>query len=70
MNKALLSSDKDNWCTPQDLFNELDREFGFVLDAAADDKNHKCAKYYTKEQDALSRSWLAGGGCVLQSPVW
>ena len=56
MNKALLSSDKDNWCTPQDLFNELDREFGFVLDAAADDKNHKCAKYYTKEQDGLKQS--------------
>ena len=35
MNSALLSSKKMDWCTPQDFFDRLNEEFGFVLDAAA-----------------------------------
>lgn len=42
MNKALLSSNKDDWCTPQAFFDELDREFHFDLDAAASLENAKC----------------------------
>lgn len=45
------------WSTPQDLFDKLNEEFGFTVDVAADDTNHKCAKYYTKETDGLSQSW-------------
>ena len=41
MNAALLSSKKMNWCTPQDVFGKLNDEFGFVLDAAASDRNAK-----------------------------
>ena len=33
MNSALLSSKKMDWCTPQDFFDRLNEEFGFVLDA-------------------------------------
>ena len=42
MNKALLSSKNMCWCTPQDLFNELNKEFDFVLDPAATAKSAKC----------------------------
>ena len=42
MNSALLSSKKMDWCTPQDFFDRLNEEFGFVLDAAATDKTAKC----------------------------
>ena len=45
------------WGTPQKLFDELNKEFHFTLDAAATDENHKCEKYYTKEQDGLKQSW-------------
>ena len=31
MNSALLSSKKMDWCTPQDFFDRLNEEFGFVL---------------------------------------
>ena len=34
MNVALLSSKKMDYCTPQDFFDRLNDEFGFVLDAA------------------------------------
>lgn len=43
MNKALLSSKNMCWCTPQDFFDKLNAEFGFVLDPAATDKTAKCS---------------------------
>ena len=57
---VMFSSKTDDWATPQDFFDELNREFGFTLDPCADHVNHKCATYYTKEQDGLVRDW--GGG--------
>lgn len=63
MNKALLSSKKMDYCTPQDLFDALDAEFHFALDAAATDKSAKCIQYYTPETDGLSQSWNCGGQC-------
>lgn len=57
MNKSLLTSNKDDWCTPQAFFDELDREFHFDLDAAASSENAKCKRYFTKETDGLKNSW-------------
>lgn len=68
MNKALLSSENMNWCTPQDFFNKLDREFHFVLDAAATEKSAKCARYFTPETDRLSQSWDVGGAVFCNPP--
>lgn len=45
---TMFSSDKDYWETPQSLFDELNAESNFTLDAAASDANHKCEKYFTK----------------------
>jgi phage N-6-adenine-methyltransferase len=46
------------WSTPFSLFYNLDAEFGgFTLDAAASHLNHKCANYYTVEDDALTKPW-------------
>lgn len=57
MDKVLFSSNKDDWATPQDFYNNLNAEFHFTLDPCADDTNHKCDNYYTKEQDGLSQNW-------------
>lgn len=54
---VMFSSARDDWETPQDVFDRLDEEFHFTLDPCADAYNHKCSKYYTKEQDGLIRSW-------------
>ena len=59
VNDALFSSDKNFWETPQRLFDELDAEFHFTLDAAASDENHKCARYFTKNDDGLRQNWGA-----------
>ena len=50
MNTELFFSSKtDQWETPQDFFDQLDKEFHFTLDPCADETNHKCEKYFTKE---------------------
>lgn len=54
---VMFSSARDDWETPQDVFDRLDAEFHFTLDPCADDYNHKCKKYYTKEQDGLIQPW-------------
>lgn len=68
LNKALFSSAKEDWETPQDFFDALDREFHFDLDPCADDTNAKCADYYTKEQNGLLKDW--GGRCVFCNPPY
>lgn len=53
----LFSSKSEDWSTPPELFQRLDREFRFTLDAAATADNAKCANYYTKADDSLSIPW-------------
>ena len=57
INKALFTSNSEEWETPQDLFNRLNDEFNFTLDVCATEENHKCTKYFTKEQDGLMQEW-------------
>lgn len=55
--KIMFSSATEEWATPQKLFDELDAEFHFTLDPCATKENAKCKKFYTKEDDGLSKSW-------------
>lgn len=58
MNLDLMFSSKtDLWATPQYLFDELNEEFNFTLDPCATADNAKCKKYYTIEDDGLSKDW-------------
>ena len=58
MNKEVMfSSATDNWATPQNFFDKLNAEFHFDLDVCADESNHKCDTYHTKEQDGLTMPW-------------
>ena len=52
-NDLMFSSKKDDWTTPKALFDELNDEFHFTVDLCADDSNHLCDKYYTKENSGF-----------------
>ena len=67
-NRALLKSGRDDWETPQDLFDELDMEFGFTLDPCATPETAKCKKYYTRTEDGLMRDW--SGEIVFCNPPY
>lgn len=43
--------------TPKLLWEHLNNEFQFTVDACASDANHLCDKYYTKENSGLSADW-------------
>ena len=45
------------WATPIDFYNALNDEFNFTLDPCATNDNHKCAKYFTKEDNGLLQNW-------------
>ena len=64
----IWSSKKMDYETPQPLFNDLDKEFGFTIDVCADEHNHKCERYYTKEQDGLRQDWT--GEIVFCNPPY
>jgi len=72
---VIHSSDRMDWATPLGLFKKLDGEFHFTLDAAASDSNHKCDRYFTKEDDALSKplgEWAkqSDGGAIWLNPPY
>lgn len=72
MNKALLSSNCDEWETPPDFFEKLNAEFRFTLDPCALPETAKCPTYFTPDDDGLSRPWIAPGGgrCILQPAIF
>lgn len=58
INKGMFTSDKQDWRTPQYLFDELNREFKFACDLFANDENALCDNYFTKERSALCNEWF------------
>ena len=57
MDSVHYSSGKDDWETPQELFEKLDKEFHFTLDPCSTHKNTKCDKHYTENEDGLMQNW-------------
>ena len=68
INEHLFTSEKDDWTTPDDLFQTLHAEFRFDLDPCADDMNYKCDTYITKEENGLLQDW--GGYRVFCNPPY
>jgi phage N-6-adenine-methyltransferase len=54
----MFSSQTDNWGTPTEFFNKLNKMYGpFTLDAAAEENNAKVSKFYTKQNNGLLQEW-------------
>ena len=64
----MLSSNTDLWSTPRDFFDKCAAEFGpFTLDVCATPDNAKCERFFTKEDDGLSKDWF---GRVWMNPPY
>jgi len=71
----LISSDmnddmKNSWGTDPIIFNAMNREFNFALDAAANGKNYKVNYFLTKDDDSLSVDWSRCLSNFGMRPVW
>ena len=49
------AAQRNDWATPQEVFDPLDREFRFVLDVCATSANAKCQSFY--KENALDLPW-------------
>lgn len=56
---------KDAWRTPPEIFEALNCEFQFFIDAAASESNALCADFITEKQNTLETDWGrdSGAGC-------
>lgn len=57
VSKTLFSSATNEWATPQDFYNILNKEFNFTLDPCATKQNAKCSRYFTIDDDGLKQDW-------------
>jgi site-specific DNA-methyltransferase (adenine-specific) len=56
-NKFFHQSEKQDWGTPQYIFDSLNKEFGFTVDVCASAENKKCNRFFSIEDDALKMDW-------------
>ena len=61
-----FSSKTDQWATPKDFFESLNKIYKFDLDVCADKHNAKCKDFFTEEQDGLKQQWI--GTCWMNPP--
>lgn len=67
INKGLLTSNTDQWATPQDFFDLCETQYGkFDTDVCADASNTKCPVYFDKNKDGLKQTWT--GKCWMNPP--
>lgn len=70
LNAGMMSSTTDEWATPQDFFDGLNKEFGFGLDVCATAENAKCDAYYTKKQNGLAQAWHKSAAVCWMNPPY
>jgi site-specific DNA-methyltransferase (adenine-specific) len=70
--QALFTGKYIEYGTPRKLYDELNEEFSFVLDAATTGDNPlKTPYYYTVAEDGLKQSWsVRNGGNVYVNPPY
>ena len=68
--KGMMSSNKNNWETPQWLFDEILNEFHLEVDVCANYTNRKLNVYFDKQTDGLSREWDCETGGYWMNPPY
>ena len=69
----LLTTGKDHWETPDDLFASYHHVYPFVLDAAANHGNHKVSRWFGpggEKPNALTVTWPLDVGHVWLNPPY
>jgi len=70
INKGLFTSNTPEWETPQDFFDELDKEFNFQFDVCATKENAKVGRFWNKDEDGLKQDWSKVSGWKWMNPPY
>lgn len=68
LNQGMMTSNSNEWATPQELFDVLNKEFNFTLDPCSTHENAKCSKHYTINENGLNQDW--NGETVFCNPPY
>ena len=52
-----MENSRDDWATPEDLFEKIQEKYRLEIDACATPENSKLPRFWTPEQDGLSKPW-------------
>lgn len=63
-----FSAVKQDWATPDELYNRLNRIYAFDTDVAASAENARCERYFDASTDGLAQDW--GGLRVWCNPPY
>jgi len=63
---AMFSSVKQDWITPDEIFDPLNDEFHFTLDVSASPENTRCHDFFSEGDDGLTKDW--NGSCWMNPP--
>ena len=66
INQGLMTSNTDMWSTPRDFFDDYNAIYHFDVDVCATSENALCAKFYSPEDNGLSKEWH--GVCWMNPP--
>ena len=55
IDNGMMSSNTDQWETPQDFFDEYNKKYNFDVDVCALPCNAKVDKFYTPGDNALTQ---------------
>lgn len=53
-----FKSNSVEYSTPQVLFDLLNKQYKYTLDACASVENAKCTSFFTKEDNSLTKEWI------------
>ncbi|MEJ1301304.1 DNA N-6-adenine-methyltransferase [Lactiplantibacillus plantarum] len=70
INKALFTSNKEDWETPQDFYDRLNAKYHFEWNLAASDDNAKCSCYFTRDDNSLEQDWEGLSGNLFLNPPY
>lgn len=59
VSKVVHSSKKHDYGTPWDIFNELNHQYHFTVDACASKDNRKVKKFWDEKKNGLSKCWCS-----------
>ena len=63
-----FKSESEEYETPKEIFEPLQKEFNLQLDVCASSSNHKLDNYFNKEDDALTKDWHKQGNFWMNPP--
>lgn len=61
--KVHYSTEKHTWETPQGFFDKINEIFCFDIDVCAEHETAKVGKYFTIDDDALTKDWIGKVWC-------